>query len=102
LECLESTDSAEEEQLKRQPFARANPVQNHVGRDLKENNTERQHLLTDIELVLGDTDIFEEICGEGALALSTMLIGNIYASTIYSLSVRALAIFPRSSSVLQY
>jgi hypothetical protein len=62
LERLESTDSTEEEELKCQPFSRTNKVEDHVRGDLKENDTERQHLLTDVELVLCDTNILEEAC----------------------------------------
>lgn len=64
LEGLERGDQSEEKQLEREPPTRADAVQNHIGRDLEEDDPEREHLLADIELVLGDTEVFEESVGE--------------------------------------
>ena len=61
---MEGRDGAEKEQLQRQPLARAHPVQDHVGRDLKEDNSKRKHLLADIELVLRDADVLSEVVGD--------------------------------------
>lgn len=60
LEGLEGADCTEEEELQSEPFAWSNPVQNHVRRNLKQHNPERQHLLPDVELVLCDADVFHE------------------------------------------
>ncbi len=65
LERLEGADRAEEEELKREPFARADPVEDHVGRDLEQHDPQREHLLADVELVLGDADIFHEVVRDG-------------------------------------
>lgn len=69
LEGLEGTDGAEEEQLEGEPLARADAVEDHVGGNFEEDNTEGQHLLTDVELVLSDADILHEVVGDG--------IGNV-------------------------
>lgn len=50
LEGLERADGAEEEQLERQPFPGPDAVEDHVGGDLEEDDTQREHLLTDVEL----------------------------------------------------
>lgn len=64
LEGLEGGYQSEEEQLEREPSTGPDAVEDHVGRDLEEDDTEREHLLPDVELVLGDTEILEEAIGE--------------------------------------
>lgn len=72
LESLEGRDGAEEEELQGEPLAGADAVENHVGWDFEEHDAERQHLLTDVELILGDADILEEGVGDGVGDVSTI------------------------------
>lgn len=72
LESLEGRDGAEEEELQGEPLAGADAVENHVGWDFEEHDAERQHLLTDVELILGDADILEEAVGDGVGDVSTI------------------------------
>jgi hypothetical protein len=65
LEGLKGADGAEKEELQCEPLARPDAVQDHVGRDLKQHDAQREHLLADVELVLGDADIFHEAVGDG-------------------------------------
>ncbi len=65
LEGLEGADGAEEEQLQRQPLARADAVQDHVGRDFEQHDAQREHLLADVELVLRHANVLHEVVGEG-------------------------------------
>jgi hypothetical protein len=58
---LERADDSEEEQLESEPLARSDPVEDHVGGDFKEDDPEREHLLSDVELVLVDPDVFHEV-----------------------------------------
>lgn len=60
---LEDTDNTKEEELKGEPLSRTNPIKDHVGGNLEKNNAQREHLLTNVELILSDPDIFEEVIG---------------------------------------
>ena len=64
LECLEGTDGTEEEKLKSEPLAGTDAVQDHVGGDLEEDNAERQHLLSDVKLILSDVHICHHVVGD--------------------------------------
>ena len=75
LKGLEGADSAKEEELKSEPLSRADPVEDHVGRNFGEDNAEREHLLADIELVLVDTDITHEVVRDS--------IGNVSAVKLW-------------------
>ena len=59
LERLEEGDEAEEEQLQREPLARPHAVQDHVAGNFEQHDAEREHLLTDVELVLVDADVLQ-------------------------------------------
>lgn len=72
LERLEGADSAEEEQLQRQPLAGANTIEDHVRWDLEEDDTQRQHLLADVELVLVDADVLHHVVRDGIGDVSTV------------------------------
>ena len=72
LEGLEGRDNSEEEQLEREPFARTNTIQDHVGRNLKEHDTKRQHLLAHIELVLVDANIFHHVVSNSVRDVATV------------------------------
>lgn len=72
LEGLEKAHEAEEEQLEGQPLAGPDSVQDHVGRDLEEHNSQREHLLADIELVLVDADILHELVCNGICNVSSV------------------------------
>ena len=72
LPRLEDTDDTEEEQLESEPLSGTNTIQDHVGGDLEQHNTERQHLLTNIELILGDVDILEEVVGKSVGDVTTI------------------------------
>lgn len=61
---MERADDPEEEQLESEPLARSDPVEDHVGRDLKEDDPEREHLLADVKLVLVDPDVFHKVVRE--------------------------------------
>lgn len=64
-ERLEGTDDTKQEQLQSEPFSRADPVERHVCRYFEEDDTQREHLLANIKLVLRDANIFPEIVREG-------------------------------------
>jgi hypothetical protein len=59
LKRLECADGAEEEELECEPFAWADTIKGHVGWDLEEHNSQGQHLLTDVELILCDANVFQ-------------------------------------------
>jgi hypothetical protein len=73
---LERADDPEEEQLESEPLARSDPVEDHVGRDLKEDDPEREHLLSDVELVLVDPDVFHEIVRERVGDVASVCAGR--------------------------
>lgn len=75
LEGLEGTDCTEEEELDRQPLAWTDAVENHVARYLEEDDTEGEHLLADVELVLGYADVDKEVVCQG--------IGNVSSIELY-------------------
>lgn len=66
------TRTYQEEELQGQPFAGTHTVEDHVGRNLEEYNAKRQHLLTDIELVLIDSNIFHEVVGDSICHVTTI------------------------------
>lgn len=72
LPRLEDTDDTKEEKLKGEPLSGANSVQEHVGWDFKKHDTEREHLLANVELILGNPDILEEIVGQGVGDVSSI------------------------------
>lgn len=72
LECLEGTDSAKKEELQRQPLARADAVEDHVGWNLEEYYAKRKHLLADVELVLCDADILHEVISKGVSDIASI------------------------------
>lgn len=72
LESLEGGDGTEEEELESEPLAGTDPVEDHVGGNLEQHNTEGQHLLTNVELILGDLDILEEAVGESVGNIATI------------------------------
>lgn len=65
LECLKCADGAKEEELESKPKAGTDAVERHVGGDFEKNDTQREHLLADVELVLCDVDVFHEVVGDG-------------------------------------
>ena len=65
MESLEGADDTEEEELESEPLSWADSVEDHVGRDFEKHDTQGEHLLADVELVLGDADIFHEVVCDG-------------------------------------
>lgn len=61
---MERADDPKEEQLESEPLARSDPVEDHVRGDLEEDDPEREHLLSDVELVLVDPDVSHEVVRE--------------------------------------
>ena len=51
-------------------------VEDHVGRDLEKHDTQREHLLADVELVLGDADIFHEVVRDGVGNVTSVKFWN--------------------------
>ena len=84
LEGLEGGNGAEEEELQSEPLSGADAVQDHVGGNLEEDDAEGEHLLADVELVLGDANFLHEVVGQG--------IGNVTAIELCEL------LNPRSAS----
>lgn len=72
LEGLESADGAEEEELESEPLAGANSVEDHVGRNLEQDNTQGEHLLANIELILCDADILHKLVCDGVRNVSSI------------------------------
>jgi hypothetical protein len=72
LPGLECADGTEEEKLECEPLAGPNTVESHVCRDLEQHDTKREHLLTDVELVLIDADVFEEVVRDGIGDVTTI------------------------------
>lgn len=72
LEGLECADGAEEEELESEPLAGANSVEDHVGRNLEQDNTQGEHLLANVELILCDTDIVHKLVCEGVRNVSSI------------------------------
>lgn len=64
--------------MKGQPFSSTNTIENHVGGNLEENDAERQHLLSHVELVLGDVYVFKKIVGQS--------VGNVASVELWNLS----------------
>lgn len=58
--------------MEREPLAWPNTVENYVGGDFEENNAEGEHLLTDVELVLVDPNIFHEIVRDSVGNVTTI------------------------------
>lgn len=58
--------------MKREPLAGTHAVEDHVGWDFEKHDTERKHLLSDIELILGDLEILEEVVGECVRDVTTI------------------------------
>jgi hypothetical protein len=58
--------------LKCEPLTRANTVERHICRNLEQHDTKREHLLTDVELVLIDADVFEEVVRDGIGDVTTI------------------------------
>lgn len=77
LEGLEGTDCTEEEELDSQPLPWTDAVEDHVARYLEEHDAQGEHLLADVELVLGYADVDKEIVCQG--------IGNISSIEFYSI-----------------
>jgi hypothetical protein len=65
LERLESGHHSPSEDLTTQPDGRANAVEDHIRWDFPEHDTQREQLLTDVEPVLRDADVFHEVVGKG-------------------------------------
>lgn len=59
-----------------EPLAGADSVEDHVGGDFEEDDAKGEHLLADIELVLGDADIFHEVISQG--------VGNVTPIELWS------------------
>ena len=72
MEGLERADDSEEEQLQCKPFTRPYPIEDHVGRDFKEDDPEGKHLLADIELVLSDADVLHKVVGKRIRDVATI------------------------------
>lgn len=72
LERLERANQTEQEQLQGEPPAGPNPVEDHIGRDLEQDDTQRQHLLPNVELVLGDADFLHEVVRDGVANVSAI------------------------------
>ena len=58
--------------MKCEPLAGANTVKRHVCRDLEQHDAEREHLLTDIKLILIDADVMEEVVSDGIGDVTTI------------------------------
>ncbi len=73
---MEGADDAKEEELQRQPLARADAVQDHARRDLEDHNAQRQHLLADVELVPHNANVLEEVVSQGVGDVATVKFWN--------------------------
>lgn len=65
MESLEGADGTEEEELESEPLSWAESVEDRVGRECEKYDTQLEHLLADVGLVLLDADIFHEVVRDG-------------------------------------
>jgi hypothetical protein len=72
LERLEGADYTKEEELEGEPLAQSNTVKDHIRRDLSQHDTKRQHLLTNVKLILIDADIFYKVVSDGISHITTV------------------------------
>jgi hypothetical protein len=78
-------ETYQEEQLESQPPGRTNTIKSHVGGKFEQHDAERHKLLSRIELVLGDSDIFIEVVREsvGYIALVELFVPCQWLLGIY-------------------
>lgn len=95
LKGLKGTDEAKSHDLAAQPLSRSKFVEKHIGRNFKYYNSQRKHLLANVVLILGDTDVGK------LMPCHATMVNDVYpfdSPELTKLSVRAFAMFPLSSS----